>query len=154
MFYCFGLTQSKPLAICWQMDRPMDMVNSEFTFVLILTMVRSAWTPNAYHKFPDAFSSCVFFQFAFNNFQCVITLFLIAPYICSSEYCTWTMILLVYKSIREQLSQFALYPDESVIASQDGMRFIYNHDKISLLYNVKWTFFFKNMDVFVNQNFK
>ena len=31
------------------------------------------------------------------------------------------------------------------------MRFIYNQDKISLLYNIKWTvFFFKNMDVFVN----
>ena len=61
----------------------MDMVNSEFTFVLILTMVRTAWIPNAYHKFPDAFTSCVFFKFAFNNFQCVITLFLIAPALIS-----------------------------------------------------------------------
>ena len=39
--FLFSLTQSKPLAICWpcwQMDRPMGMVNSEFTFVLILTI--------------------------------------------------------------------------------------------------------------------
>ena len=42
------------------MDRLMDMVNSEFTFVLILTMVRTALTPNVYHKFPDALNMCIF----------------------------------------------------------------------------------------------
>ena len=75
------ITQRKPLTICQQMDRQMDIVNSEFYFHFnFANQYALLWTPNAYRDIlMRIFTPCLFFQCVFTNFQCVITLY--APYL-------------------------------------------------------------------------
>ena len=66
------IMQRKPLIICWQTGRQMDIINPAFYFC---QSVRTAWTLNAYQDMlMRIFTPCLFFQCVFTNFQCVITL--------------------------------------------------------------------------------
>ena len=75
------IMQRKPLTICWQMYRQMDILNPEFYFrVNFANHYVLLWTPNAYRDMlMRIFTPCLFFQCVFTHFQCVIT-----PLICSS----------------------------------------------------------------------
>ena len=65
------ITQRKPLIICWQTDRQMDIINPEFYFCQSVLL----WTPNAYRiMLMRIFTPCLIFQCVFTNFQCVNTL--------------------------------------------------------------------------------
>ena len=70
--------QRKPLIICRQRDRQMDIVNPEFYFRFNFDdTCRYAllWMPNAYSDIAmHIFTPRLFFQCIFSDFQCVITL--------------------------------------------------------------------------------
>ena len=70
------LMQRKSLAIFWQTDRQMDIINPEFSFHFSIdNQYALLRTPNAWHDvLMGIFTPCLFFQCVFNHFQCVITL--------------------------------------------------------------------------------
>ena len=70
------IMQGKPLTICWQRDRQMDILNLDFYFRFnFANQYALLWTPNAYRDMlMRIFTPCLFFQCVFTNFQCVITL--------------------------------------------------------------------------------
>ena len=70
------VTQRKPMTICLQTDRQMDLFNPEFYFCFSFNNCYALlWTPYAYRDMlMHIFTPCLFLQCVFADFQCVITL--------------------------------------------------------------------------------